>query len=664
MTYDTAGAAGNGRTVTLVNNQSADGSVTRAIDDDGNLTITYGLGAVGTSAANRSWTQLAADINAAAGFSAVTSTNTGNVSLPATTTFTLAGGVDAVAGNAGTVAWDATGGSAGVGRLEIYADSTVTVQAIVTAINASSFPGSALVATGRGAWLLSQSYSQVFANGVNPAARSPLAVALTGTHVTFSGVLQGTDTIANARTALAAASAAAALVEIVGTGTDIFWDSQSILTNGALTGGRDALTRQPTQVRMVSFNLGTYRVLYYGDNSPAASRSTLAELQAAWQGILLNNGGSNPGLHSPSVALTGSGTVVPTELPTRPSGGSNYVPPSPIEFLVRGEDEADGKNIEVRYHADHDTLQEILDASLVSAQNPGGAKVIDVFGTDLSVAPEEPPFRRRMYPEGGTAASDGSYVLPAASEDTRGGVRGVTAAIAGTFGTASTTIYGWSKTRLRQLFAADIRSFALVGSDGKMSPARLAQDGATQGQVLGWDDDEDGYVPVDQTGGGGDGTGLTSVASDGTLTGSGTSSAPLRVANPFTDADETKLDGIAAGAEVNVQPDYGETDAGADSFIRRKPSIPASFADLTGMVAEGQIPAAIARDTEVASDISAAVASFLNQTQVDARIAALVNAVALVANAAQRWPKSKVPADTIYTAALNTAIAGFLNETQ
>ena len=37
---------------------------------------------------------------------------------------------------------------------------------------------------------------------------------------------------------------------------------------------------------------------------------------------------------------------------------------------------------------------------------------------------------------------------------------------------------------------------------------------------------------------------------DSTLTGDGTSGSPLSVANPFTDADETKLDGIAAGADV------------------------------------------------------------------------------------------------------------------
>ena len=72
--------------------------------------------------------------------------------------------------------------------------------------------------------------------------------------------------------------------------------------------------------------------------------------------------------------------------------------------------------------------------------------------------------------------------------------------------------------------------------------------------------------------------GLTSVTSDATLTGSGTSTDPLKVANPFTAADETKLDGIAAGAEVNVQSDWNSNTG--DSFIRNKPTIPPAITSI------------------------------------------------------------------------------------
>ena len=68
------------------------------------------------------------------------------------------------------------------------------------------------------------------------------------------------------------------------------------------------------------------------------------------------------------------------------------------------------------------------------------------------------------------------------------------------------------------------------------------------------------------------------VGTDATLTGDGTTSDPLKVANPFTDADEAKLDGIAAGAEVNVKSDWDETDSTEDSFIDNKPS-DADFGD-------------------------------------------------------------------------------------
>lgn len=47
--------------------------------------------------------------------------------------------------------------------------------------------------------------------------------------------------------------------------------------------------------------------------------------------------------------------------------------------------------------------------------------------------------------------------------------------------------------------------------------------------------------------------------------------------NDFTDAYKTKLDSIAAGAEVNVQSDWNVTDTDSDAFIKNKPtSMPAS----------------------------------------------------------------------------------------
>ncbi|MBQ2644277.1 hypothetical protein IJG14_01725 [bacterium] len=43
--------------------------------------------------------------------------------------------------------------------------------------------------------------------------------------------------------------------------------------------------------------------------------------------------------------------------------------------------------------------------------------------------------------------------------------------------------------------------------------------------------------------------------------------------NDYTDAEKTKLEGIEAGAEVNVQSDWSQADSEADDFIKNKPSI-------------------------------------------------------------------------------------------
>jgi hypothetical protein len=42
--------------------------------------------------------------------------------------------------------------------------------------------------------------------------------------------------------------------------------------------------------------------------------------------------------------------------------------------------------------------------------------------------------------------------------------------------------------------------------------------------------------------------------------------------NSYPDADSTKLAGIQAGAEVNVQADFNETDSNSDAFIKNKPT--------------------------------------------------------------------------------------------
>jgi hypothetical protein len=46
--------------------------------------------------------------------------------------------------------------------------------------------------------------------------------------------------------------------------------------------------------------------------------------------------------------------------------------------------------------------------------------------------------------------------------------------------------------------------------------------------------------------------------------------------------DKTKLNGIASGAEANVQSDWNATDTSSDAYIKNKPTIPTTLSQLTG----------------------------------------------------------------------------------
>lgn len=46
--------------------------------------------------------------------------------------------------------------------------------------------------------------------------------------------------------------------------------------------------------------------------------------------------------------------------------------------------------------------------------------------------------------------------------------------------------------------------------------------------------------------------------------------------------DKVKLNGIASGANVNVQSDWNQTDTSTDDFIKNKPTIPTQLSDLSG----------------------------------------------------------------------------------
>ena len=49
----------------------------------------------------------------------------------------------------------------------------------------------------------------------------------------------------------------------------------------------------------------------------------------------------------------------------------------------------------------------------------------------------------------------------------------------------------------------------------------------------------------------------------------------------YTTNEKTKLSGIEAGAEVNVQSNWNESDSSSDAYIKNKPSIPTALSDLS-----------------------------------------------------------------------------------
>lgn len=99
--------------------------------------------------------------------------------------------------------------------------------------------------------------------------------------------------------------------------------------------------------------------------------------------------------------------------------------------------------------------------------------------------------------------------------------------------------------------------------------------------------------------------------------------------NNFTTALKNKLDGIAAGAEANVQSDWNITDTLSDAFIKNKPSIPVKTSDLTndsGFITSSALPTKVSELTNDSGFITKNVsdlANYYNQSEVNGMFNAL-----------------------------------------
>ena len=99
--------------------------------------------------------------------------------------------------------------------------------------------------------------------------------------------------------------------------------------------------------------------------------------------------------------------------------------------------------------------------------------------------------------------------------------------------------------------------------------------------------------------------------------------------NNFTTALKDKLNGIATGAEVNVQSDWNITDTSSDAFIKNKPSIPTKTSDLTndsGFITSAALPTKTSDLTNDSGFITNQVSNLVNyydQTAINSMFNAL-----------------------------------------
>lgn len=99
--------------------------------------------------------------------------------------------------------------------------------------------------------------------------------------------------------------------------------------------------------------------------------------------------------------------------------------------------------------------------------------------------------------------------------------------------------------------------------------------------------------------------------------------------NNFTTALKDKLNGIATGAEANVQSDWNVTDTTSDAFIKNKPSIPTKTSDITndsGFITSAAVPTKtsdLTNDSGFITNQVNSLANYYDQTAINSMFNAL-----------------------------------------
>ena len=99
--------------------------------------------------------------------------------------------------------------------------------------------------------------------------------------------------------------------------------------------------------------------------------------------------------------------------------------------------------------------------------------------------------------------------------------------------------------------------------------------------------------------------------------------------NNFTTTLKDKLNGIATGAEVNVQSDWDVTDTSSDAFIKNKPAIPTKTSDITndsGFITSAALPTKtsdLTNDSGFITNQVSNLANYYDQTAINSMFNAL-----------------------------------------
>ena len=99
--------------------------------------------------------------------------------------------------------------------------------------------------------------------------------------------------------------------------------------------------------------------------------------------------------------------------------------------------------------------------------------------------------------------------------------------------------------------------------------------------------------------------------------------------NNFTTALKNKLNGIATGAEVNVQSDWNIADTSSDAFIKNKPAIPTKTSDITndsGFITSAALPTKtsdLTNDSGFITNQVSNLANYYDQTAINSMFNAL-----------------------------------------